>query len=181
MEIPRGTVKRLLPFFLRAGNEENPAGLRGLPPGPGACGEPREPSPAPALSQSPSFRPLNILLLLCASSFASGHAEPSCLSLQLQPQPCLRLGTASERCQGVKRGQRSDRKDSSTPLPPQSPAPALHSPARTVRTGRVTPRPPPRGGGGWRPGAPPAPAGGGGSGGARAPRGACSPRRSGTR
>lgn len=179
MWVPRGAVERLLPFFLHAGNEEK-QDSEGSPQGQ----EPEESPGIPAQpllpARAPRATPLNILLLLCASSFASGNTEPSCLTLQLQPQPCLRLGTS----RGAGGRSEGSNETGNTPAPPSLPKARprrSHSPARTVRTGRVTPRPPPRGGGGWRPAAPPAPAGGGGSGGARAPRGACSPRRSGTR
>lgn len=63
---PSRDLERLLPFFLHAGREENPAGLRELPPGPGACREPREPGPAPALSHSPSCHCSQyIIIIMC--------------------------------------------------------------------------------------------------------------------
>lgn len=57
---------------------------------------PREPSSALVLSHNPLVwvpAPLNILLLLCASSFASENPEPSSLPLQLQA-PCPPLSPA---------------------------------------------------------------------------------------
>lgn len=58
-----GEVASLLP---PRWDEENSAGLRGLPPGLGACREPWEPDPAPAPSQSPSCHSSQyIIIIMC--------------------------------------------------------------------------------------------------------------------
>lgn len=199
-----GTVGRLHPFFLRPRHKpftrEKPrrtqqglhSRFRSLQTAPG------EASSALALSRSPLVwvpAPLNILLLLCASSFASENPEPSSLALQLQPhaRPSALLvpqnvppapGCHGE--QSVRVAIRQERLHHPPPSPNPGPLPHTHPlpappAARTVRKGQVTRRPPPRDGGGWRREVLPPPVGGGHSDGGWDLQRACSPPRSGRR
>lgn len=180
--------------------EKNPEGLsKGSTAGSGACRQPLG-SPAQLLlsAETPLVRvpaPLNILLLLCASSFASENTEPSSLSLQLQPHVCLSALLVPQNlppapgCRGeqsMRVAIRQERLHHPPPSPNPSPLPHTHPlpaplAARTVRKGQVTRRPPPRDGGGWRQEVLPPPVGGGHSDGGWDLQRACSPPRSGRR
>jgi len=173
MCVSGGTVERLRPFFLCPRHEpfarEKPrrtqhgldSRFRSLQTAPG------EPSSALALSRSPLVQvpaPLNILLLLCASSFASENPESSALTLPLQPRghPSALLvpqnvppapGCRGE--QSVRVAMRQQRLHHPPPSPNPGPLPRTHPlpappAARTVHESQVTRRPPPRDGGGWR-------------------------------